>query len=59
MSTGSTVKPSIQVDSITSSGTTVTVVTKSAQFVQPGLNIIVANVAMKLPTTEVLLLHKV
>ena len=43
MSTGSTVKPSLQIDSITSSGTTVTVVTKQAQFVQPGLNIIVAG----------------
>jgi hypothetical protein len=43
MSTGSTMKPSIQVDSITSSGTTVTVITKQAQFVQPGLNIIIAG----------------
>jgi hypothetical protein len=43
MSTGSTMKPSIQVDSITSSGTTVTVVTKAAQFIQPGLNIIIAG----------------
>ena len=43
MSTGSTMKPSLQVDSITSSGTTVTVTTKQAQFVQPGLSIIVAG----------------
>ena len=43
MSTGSTMKPSIQVDSITSSGTTVTVITKQAQFVQPGLNIVIAG----------------
>lgn len=43
MSTGSTMKPSIQVDSITSSGTTVTVVTKAAQFLQPGLSIVVAG----------------
>jgi hypothetical protein len=43
MSTGTVVKPSIQVDSITSSDTTVTVTTKAAQFVQPGLAITVAN----------------
>lgn len=43
MSTGSTMKPSVQVDSITSSGTTVTVTTKAAQFLQPGLSIIVAG----------------
>jgi hypothetical protein len=43
MSTGSTMKPSIQVDSITSSGTTVTVITKAAQFLQPGLSIIIAG----------------
>ncbi len=44
MSTGSTVRPSIQVDSLTSSGTTVTVTTKAAQFVAPGTAIIVSGV---------------
>ena len=43
MSTGSTMKPSIQVDSITSSGTTVTVTTKAAQFLAPGLSVIISG----------------
>jgi len=43
MSTGSIVKPNLQVDSITSSGTTVTITTKFAQFVQPGLTIAVSG----------------
>lgn len=39
MSTGTVVKPSLQVDSISSSGTTCTVITKAAQFLQPGVSI--------------------
>jgi hypothetical protein len=41
MSTGTVVKPSLQIDSITSSGTTVTVITKIAQFLSPGVSITV------------------
>ena len=43
MSTGSTMRPSIQVDSLTSSGTTVTVTTKAAQFVSPGTAIAISG----------------
>jgi hypothetical protein len=39
MSTGTVVKPSLQIDSVTSSGTTVTVTTKVAQFLSPGVSI--------------------
>ena len=41
MSTGTVVKPSLQIDSITSSGTTCTIVSKVAQFLQPGISITV------------------
>jgi hypothetical protein len=39
MSTGTVVRPSLQVDSITSSGSVVTVTTKSPQFLSPGISI--------------------
>jgi len=44
MSTGTTMKPAILVDSITSSGSTLTVTTKEAQFLAPGVSVTIANV---------------
>ena len=41
MSTGTVVKPSLQIDSITSSGSVCTIVSKVAQFLQPGISITV------------------
>ena len=39
MSTGTVVKPSLQIDSITSSGAVCTVTTKIAQFLSPGISV--------------------
>lgn len=43
MSTGTLMKPNINIDQITSSGTTVTVTTKTPHNVNPGVTIVVAN----------------
>jgi hypothetical protein len=43
VSSGTTLKPSLQIDSLTSSGTTVTVVTKEQHNIQPGTQVVVSG----------------
>ena len=43
VSSGTTLKPSLQIDSLTSSGTTVTVVTKEQHNIQPGTQVTIAG----------------
>jgi hypothetical protein len=43
MSSGTTLKPSLQIDSLTASGTTVTVITKEQHNIQPGTQVTVSG----------------
>lgn len=43
VSSGTTLKPSLQIDSLTSSGTTVTVVTKEQHNIQPGTQVLISG----------------